>query len=358
MRVLFMAYDGIALFSGGLDSILAAKVLEEQGLSILCLHCVSPFFGNVRAIPHWKKIYGLDIEYLDVGLEFIKMLCGRPAHGVGKTLNPCVDCKILLLREAKKYMLEIGAKFVATGEVLGQRPMSQRRDTLFLISRDAQVREHLLRPLSARHLPTTHMEESGLVAREKLLGISGRGRNDQLALAEKYRLSEIPSPAGGCRLTEKENARRYWQILKGCFKDASREGQTLSPEKICRDFTLANIGRHVWQEGYWLAVGRNKVDNENLLELAGQNDVLLKLCNFSGPIALAHNGATWPEDVMASACAYMTACSPRAVEHGGAVKVSARCGANTRFYEAWPNRAGWNVPSWEECRGEIAAWGK
>lgn len=353
-----MAYDGIALFSGGLDSILAAKVLQEQGLSILCLHFVSPFFGNLRAVRHWRKIYDLEIECLDVGVEFIKMLLGRPAHGVGKTINPCVDCKILLLREAKKYMLEIGAKFVATGEVLGQRPMSQRRDTLFLISRDAQIRDHLLRPLCAKHLPPTPMEDNGLVSREKLHGISGRGRNEQLALAQKYKLSEIPSPAGGCRLTEKENARRYWQILKACQSDFTEDIPERDYAKICRDFMLANIGRQLWRDGYWLSVGRNKADNESLLELADKTDTLLKLCDFSGPIALAHDGATWPDNLMESACAFMAACSPRAAQYGARARVLAKSASNMRIYEVLPNRVGWDVPSWEECREEISAWGK
>ncbi len=163
-----MSVDAIVLFSGGLDSILAAKVLEEQGLEVLCLHCISPFFGSRHSIDRWKKIYSLNIVSLDVGREFMQMLCRWPAHGFGKVLNPCVDCKILLLTQAKKYMDKIGATFLATGEVLGQRPMSQRRDTLFLISREANVRDCLLRPLSAQHLPPTPMEENGLVNRDLL----------------------------------------------------------------------------------------------------------------------------------------------------------------------------------------------
>lgn len=353
-----MAYDGIVLFSGGLDSILAAKVLEEQGLSILCLHCVSPFFGSDAAIPHWRKIYGLDMAALDVGNAFVEMLCARPPHGVGKVMNPCVDCKILLLREAKKYMLQTGAKFVATGEVLGQRPMSQRRDSLFLVSREAEVRECLLRPLCAKHLPPTPMEESGLVAREKLLGISGRGRNEQLALAEKFKLSEFPSPAGGCLLTEKENGRRYWQLLKKYRQRADNAPPFADYGKICREFRALNTGRQLWQGNYWLSVGRNRADNEKLLEIAEKGDALLKLCDYQGPIALAHSGSSWPETVMAGACACTAACSPRAVAAGALTRVSVKCGGKMRYYEITPDRAGWGVPAWEDAREEIRAWGK
>ena len=201
------------LFSGGLDSILAAKVLEEQGLRVRCLHCHSPFFGEPSAVPRWRRRHALDIDALDVADDFCAMLRERPAHGFGKTLNPCVDCKILLLRRARRYMEEVGACFLATGEVLGQRPMSQRRDVLNVIRREAGVGDILLRPLSARLLEPTPMETSGLVDRERLPAISGRGRHAQLELARHFGLTDIPTPGGGCKLTEKENARRYWPVL-------------------------------------------------------------------------------------------------------------------------------------------------
>ena len=194
--------DVVVLFSGGLDSILAAKVLEEQGLRVCCLHCHSPFFGDPGAVERWSNLYGLDIRTLDVSDDFCAMLRARPAHGFGKVMNPCVDCKILLLRHARLYMESIGARLLATGEVMGQRPMSQRRDVLNAIRRDAGVQDILLRPLSALHLAPTPAEEEGFVDRSRLLGISGRGRKDQLELAKKYQLPEIPTPGGGCRLAD------------------------------------------------------------------------------------------------------------------------------------------------------------
>ena len=199
-----MSVDAIVLFSGGLDSILAAKVLEEQGLEVLCLHCISPFFGSRHSIDRWKKIYSLNIVSLDVGREFMQMLCRWPAHGFGKVLNPCVDCKILLLTQAKKYMDKIGATFLATGEVLGQRPMSQRRDTLFLISREANVRDCLLRPLSAQHLPPTPMEENGLVNRDLLPAIAGRGRSEQLNLPQNSNLPKSQPRQEAANLLKKK----------------------------------------------------------------------------------------------------------------------------------------------------------
>lgn len=355
-----MSVDAIVLFSGGLDSILAAKVLEEQGLEVLCLHCVSPFFGSRHSIERWKKIHNLNIVPLDVGMEFTQMLCRWPAHGFGKVLNPCVDCKILLLTQAKKYMNEIGAAFLATGEVLGQRPMSQRRDSLFLISREANVRDCLLRPLSAQHLPPTPMEESGLVNRALLPAISGRGRNAQLELAKKYKLVEIPTPAGGCKLTEKENGRRYWQILKNYLPDCGEDRQeppanAAQTYNLREDFRLSGIGRQMWQNDYWLCIGRNNSDNDALRVNAGKDDILIKLCDFSGPIALARHGASWPDEILESACAITAAYSPRAASSGGKVRLSLKLGNEYRIFEVLPERKNWHVPEWEETKEEIRA---
>ena len=138
-----------ALFSGGLDSILAARLIMEQGLVVRCLHFVTPFFGKPQLIPHWEKVYGLEVEAVDVGEAFVRLLRERPAHGFGKVMNPCVDCKILMMRKARELMKKWGASFLISGEVLGQRPMSQRRDTLNVIRRDAEVRS----PSSVRSAP-------------------------------------------------------------------------------------------------------------------------------------------------------------------------------------------------------------
>ncbi|MBD8895949.1 tRNA(5-methylaminomethyl-2-thiouridylate) methyltransferase [Desulfovibrio desulfuricans] len=339
----------IVLFSGGLDSLLTAKLLERQGLAVRCLHFYSPFFGGEAVAARWRKIYDLDIATQDVGPQFAAMLRQRPEHGFGKVLNPCVDCKILLLREARKYMESVGAKALASGEVLGQRPMSQRRDTLNVIMRDAAVADILLRPLCAKHLPPTPVEESGLVDRSRLLGIWGRGRTEQLSLAKEYGIKEIPTPGGGCRLTERENARRYWLVL------------TRLPEPSASDFTLANLGRQFWhsegQNHYWLCVGRNSADNDLLAAAAGPDDLILRMRDMPGPLALARNGALWPEDVLRTACQMTASYAPKAVATGGDVFVRARRGEEFTDVSVPTQRCEdlWNEPAWDEIKGVIRA---
>ena len=348
--------QALVLFSGGLDSILAARLLMAQGLRVRCLHCVSPFFGEPEAVPRWRQLYGLEVDVADVGEDFAALLGQRPAHGFGKALNPCVDCKILLLRVARRHMENIKASFLASGEVLGQRPMSQRLDTLHLIPREAGVRGLLLRPLCARHLPPTEAENNGLVDRERLLGISGRGRSEQLALAREFGLGVIPTPAGGCRLTERENARRYWLAL-------SRKAQGAeSATPTARDFRLSATGRQYWRKApagwHWLCVGRNSRDNESLAALAAPEDLLLRLVQLPGPLALARGGAFWDLSLLEEAARLLAACAPRARElaaNGGKLRVAAGKRQIVVMPGELPNRAEWELPSWEDLREEIRA---
>ena len=338
------------LFSGGLDSILAAKVLQEQGLVVRCLHCVSPFFGSTLAVPRWQQLYDLDITHLDVSADFAAMLRARPAHGFGKVMNPCIDCKILLLRHARLYMESAGARFLASGEVLGQRPMSQRRDTIHRISREAGVRDLLLRPLSARLLPPTAAEVSGLVDRERLHAISGRGRNDQLALARHYGLKEIPTPGGGCRLTERENARRYWPVLSW---------RNTAAEELAQDFALANLGRQFWREAagehYWLCIGRNDADNKKLAAAARAGDLLLSVQHLPGPLGLARGGAAWPADILKEAAALTASYAPKAAALGREVPLGVENAGDRQTVNVMPIRpeATWADPAWEEVREAI-----
>ena len=340
--------QAIVLFSGGLDSILAAKVLEEQGLRVRCLHCFSPFFGEPEAVPGWRRRYALDIDCLDVSEEFCALLRERPAHGFGKILNPCVDCKILLLRRARHYMEAVGAACLATGEVLGQRPMSQRRDVLNVIKREAGVADILLRPLSARLLDPGPVEQSGLVDRERLPAISGRGRRDQLELARHFGLSRIPTPGGGCRLADKENARRYWPVLSRW------------PEPDTRAFKLSNLGRQFWaqQDGrdYWLAIGRTSADNQALHTVLGKDDAKIHLADIPGPLAVACGGRTWPEEVLRAAAALMASYSGKAVRLGAPVGVRASWLGGGWQGEVLPSREGiWQEPAWVPAREELRA---
>ena len=270
----------VALYSGGLDSILAIKLLEVQGVRVTPLHFVSPFFGKPQMVHFWKKTYNISPLLVDAGEDFVAMLAKRPAHGFGKVLNPCVDCKILMLRKARTIMQEMGASAIISGEVLGQRPMSQRSDALNLIRNEARVKDVLVRPLSALKLPETAPEQAGIIDRSRLMGIYGRGRKDQMALAARFGITTIPTPGGGCNLGEKEKARSYWQIL------------TKLPCPTARDFYLADGGRQLWDFGsspQWLVIGRNQDSNDILMHHAGPEDILLKARDFSGPIALFHS---------------------------------------------------------------------
>lgn len=341
-------YDIILLFSGGLDSILSAKLLEEQGLRVKCLHFTSPFFGHPGRVSHWRDTYDLDISAIDVGREFVDMLARRPNHGFGKVLNPCVDCKILLASRARECMPRYGAQCIASGEVLGQRPMSQRRDTLNVIKRDAELPDLLLRPLSAQLLDPTRAELSGLVDRSRLLAINGRGRHDQLALAEKYGLKEIPTPAGGCRLTEKENARHYWNILR------------FAPHPAPEDFILADTGRRYWrtqgEEHCLLCIGRQRFDNEALMRNKQPEDLSFKIVDFPGPLAVGRQWQPWSEEAVREAAAYTASFSPRAVRAGGSVAVSIRSGENEYVIQVVPERnEAWSTGTWEDAREEIRA---
>ncbi len=361
-------YDAVALFSGGLDSILAARLIQDQGLAVKCLHFTSPFFGKPESVGHWQKIYGLDIAAVDIADDFAAMLALRPAHWFGKVLNPCVDCKILMMRRALIIMRELGADILISGEVLGQRPMSQRRDTLNVIRRDAGARDFLIRPLSAKLMEETPAEMNGRIDRSRLGAISGRGRKDQLALAATFGITEIPTPAGGCRLAEKENARSYWPVLK------------YAANPTANDFHLANTGRQYWRfpgQGLLplhLCIGRDQADNARLLELAKPGDIVFKIASFPGPIGLGRPfpGQTWSEEDIDAAAAFTASFSPKAArfaaEKGEAVRVKVHTGpdhaAVLRPMEedavpavaVMPARDGsWQEFAWEAAREEIRA---
>jgi hypothetical protein len=294
-------YDCLVLFSGGLDSILAAKVLQKQGLRPLGLHFVSPFFGQPDKIASWQEMYGLDILAADISEDFVRLVTQGPSWGWGRHLNPCVDCKILMLQKAKAMLPKFQATFLASGEVLGQRPMSQRRDALNIILREAGVKEILIRPLCGKLLSPTRVEEQGLVDRAQLLDIKGRGRKEQLRLAHEFNLPEIPTPAGGCLLTDPEYVKRFSPLL-----------ERLTPPKA-EDFQLATVGRQYWANGYWLVIGRNKADNEGLASLVQADDLLFKLTSLPGPLALGRQAAEpWPEEVIRDAARCMALFSSKA----------------------------------------------
>jgi hypothetical protein len=349
-------YDVLALLSGGLDSILASRLIQAQGRKVLCLHFVTPFFGKPHLTDKWKEVYGLTVLPVDVSREFVALLVRRPDHGFGKALNPCVDCKILLLSKAREMMEEFGAKVIITGEVLGQRPMSQRRDALNLIRREAGVRGVLLRPLCARRLEPTPAEVSGFIDRSGLLDFSGRSRKNQLGLAGEFGITDIPTPAGGCSLTERGSARAFWPVLR------------FLPRPEPADFLLAKTGRQYWNlEGEiprWLCVGRDLADNGRLEAQAGAEDLLLETVGHAGATALgrALPGAPWDNAAVRSAAAFAASFSGKAVRHWAAtgedifVRVFTRSGGGAVLSVA-PRREGlgWGEYPWETARAEIRA---
>jgi len=273
----------LVLFSGGLDSILACKVLQEQGIKVTAIKCITPFFSyelkdDERAREYKEVIrnkYGIDVEVVDITPEYLSMITDPP-HGYGRYLNPCIDCKILMVKKAMSLMDRYGASFLATGEVLGQRPMSQRRDTLRIIERDSGADGLLLRPLSARFLKPTSAEESGVVDRSMLPEISGRSRKEQIRLAEHYGIKDYPAPAGGCVLAD--------PILSKRFKRIFYTWPDFGPE----DCVLGQVGRHfMLPGGSWLVVGRNRAENQALATLIGENDYVLKVLDCPGPLCIA-----------------------------------------------------------------------
>jgi hypothetical protein len=354
-------YDVIALLSGGLDSLLAARVIRSQGKKVLGLNFVTPFFGKAHLLEKWNRVYGLDAISVDVGREFVSMLVKRPKYGFGKLLNPCVDCKILLLRKAGELMREYGARLVITGEVVGQRPMSQRRDVLNTIRRESGLNDLLLRPLSARLLEETEAERSGFIDRSGLLALSGRNRKGQLALAAGFGITDIPTPAGGCLLTEKEKARSYWAVLR------------LVPGPVPEDFVLAKTGRQYWlfeapgqrASSRWLCIGRGQEENGRLEKLAQSRDLLFSLADFTGPTALGRvfAGRPWANAELLSAASLVASFSAKAArsfeEDGLPVKVLVREEGREDILSVRPERKGgepaWSEYSWESAKEEIRA---
>lgn len=342
-------YDGLALFSGGLDSILAARTIQEQGLKVKCLHFTSPFFGYPEKVKHWEEVYNLEIESVDIGEAYSNMLRDTPTYGFGSTLNPCVDCKILMMKKSRELLDYYSARFIISGEVLGQRPMSQRRDTLNVIRRDADIKDMLLRPLCALHMEETQVEKEGLVKRELLHNFSGRGRQSQLKLAEKFGIREIPTPAGGCKLTEKESSARYWYVLNKYEANAD-------------NFSLANIGRQLWhsENNQWLVVGRNKEDNEKMESLTKDNDITMRIHGFPSPLALMRpKSESIHKENIIQAASTLASYSPKAVAHakeGNKIEILVFEKDEKTIIEVTPNRSTcFTEPTWENAKSELKA---
>lgn len=273
----------IALISGGLDSTLAAKLIQGLGIELICLNTVSPFClcnrrsssGCFHGAASSAKDLGLKLISMDVSPEYFEIV-KNPKYGYGSNMNPCIDCRILLFKKAKEAMQREYASFIITGEVLGQRPMSQRKKIMRLIEKEAGLEGLVLRPLSAGILEPTIAEREGWVPRDKLLAINGRGRREQIALAGRWGINDYPCPAGGCLLTDPQFSRR----LKDLMKHGALDLNDVQLLKLGRHFRLSDTAK--------LIVGRNERENTRLLSLAREKDYLfIPGDNAAGPTSLA-----------------------------------------------------------------------
>lgn len=264
----------LCVFSGGLDSMLAAQVIRAQEVDVLGLFFETPFFSSHRARASAKAMQ-LPLKIVDLTAPHLEVV-KHPAHGYGGNMNPCIDCHALMLRKAGQMLEEEGADFIITGEVLGQRPMSQNLKALSIVATQSGFPKLILRPLSARLLQVTIPEEKGWVQRDLLLNLSGRSRKPQMELARKVNITDYPSPAGGCLLTDPIFSKR----LKDLFSN--------EPQFEIREIELMKVGRH-FRIGprARLVVGRNKGENETIASLAKPEDLLLIAQSVPGPTVLA-----------------------------------------------------------------------
>jgi tRNA U34 2-thiouridine synthase MnmA/TrmU len=272
----------VALLSGGLDSNLAVRMMQEQGVEVEAIAVKTPFcdFDCGKGCGHRVKEVAVDLgiklKTVYFGEEYLKML-KDPKYGYGSGMNPCIDCRGMMYNAAKEHMEKIGADFIITGEVLGQRPMSQNGNALKIIENETQTNGKIVRPLSFRHLPLTDAEVQGLVKREKLGDIKGRSRRGQLQLAKKYDIADPPNAAGGCLLTDPAFSKRVRDLY-----DHSKD----TPPDM-NDVELLKIGRHFrLSDNTKLIVGRNKMENEILESLKLEDDIIIEVSNHVGPTCL------------------------------------------------------------------------
>jgi tRNA-uridine 2-sulfurtransferase len=273
----------ISLLSGGLDSILATELVRRQGIEVIAYNVKTPFGipkkdGTSEAQQAAEQLkVPLVVQCVDK--EYVKML-RNPKHGYGKNINPCVDCKIFILKQAKKYAKEVGADFLFTGEVLGERPMSQHGPALKTIAEESGLKGKLLRPLSAKLMAETDAEKKGLIDRSNLLTIQGRSRKPQFELAKEFGITVYPSPAGGCLLTCEEYAKK----LRDLFDHKKRVSM--------EDIALLRAGRHFRVGENKFIVGRNQAENKFLTMHRAKSDFFFELTTIVGPTTLLQGPKT------------------------------------------------------------------
>jgi tRNA-specific 2-thiouridylase len=272
----------LGLLSGGLDSTLAVKLILERGIDVEALNFMTPFClcrkGGCGAAEA-AKTFNVPLKIVNAGTDYLRVI-RRPKYGYGKNMNPCVDCRIFMFKKAKKYAKSIGAEFIFTGEVLGQRPMSQHRGAMDLIEREAGLKGKIVRPLSAKLLPKTEAEEKGFIDEEALLDISGRSRRRQIDLVKHFNIVNYPCVGGGCLLTDKEFANK----LRDLFENKKKV--------TVKDVNMLKIGRHFRFKENKIIVGRNESENGVLLRAKRKGDYFFEVPNCGSPTTILQGPKT------------------------------------------------------------------
>ncbi len=276
-----MKKKAVILVSGGLDSQLAVAIMQREGMDVIPLSCYSVFSSGIKGETTWKWVgilegnFGVKVVKRSFEEELLKVV-KSPKFGYGAGINPCIDCKIAMFIAAKSLMEETGASFVVTGEVVGQRPMSQMRQAIEIIERESGLERLILRPLSAKLFPLTIPEEAGIVNRENMYAIRGRGRKKQIELAKEFGISDYPQPAGGCILTERDFGKKMRKLLR-CGNISYSEYLLIQSGRF---FISSDLSARFY-------VARDKHECELLEKFAGDDDMIFKLAdNFPGPVAV------------------------------------------------------------------------
>ncbi|MBU1658180.1 7-cyano-7-deazaguanine synthase [bacterium] len=281
----------IALFSGGLDSTLAVKLIRDQGIEVLAVNINTGFGSTKDRLEHMQSMcdqVGAQLKIIDIQSEYLQDVLFDPKHGYGKNFNPCIDCHAKMFAVAKRIMEAEGASFLISGEVMGQRPMSQNKDALQTVLNESNCGGLLLRPLSAKMLTPTIAEINGWVDRERLEGITGRSRERQMELAKEIGLEDFESPGGGCLLTDENFSKKMFDFIKHDTFEV-------------RDILLMKYGRHLrLSEGAKLVVGRNQEENEHLQKINNDKYYHIKTVGLRGPHAMLSKNATQSDKELAS----------------------------------------------------------
>lgn len=281
----------IALFSGGLDSTLAMKLIIDQGIEVLAVNINTGFGSTKDRLEHMQSMceqVGAELKIIDIESEFLQDVLFDPKHGYGKNFNPCIDCHAKMFAVAKRVMEAEGASFLISGEVLGQRPMSQNKDALQTVLNESNCDGLLLRPLSAKALAPTIAEIEGWIDREKLENITGRNRDRQLELVKEIGLDNFESPGGGCLLTDENFAKKMFDFIKHDTFEV-------------RDIKVMKFGRHLrLKDGAKLVIGRNQEENAHLQEIQNDKYYHVKTLGLPGPHSMLSKSATKADKELAA----------------------------------------------------------